>query len=48
MRYEKPILIIYDEEVMEEIELAASSTCHCTQSGARVTCKTGDDGLELI
>lgn len=36
MKYEKPIVLIYDKEVMEEIEALASSTCHCTASGSRV------------
>ena len=32
MKYVKPVVIIYDEEVMKEIEAAAGSKCHC-QSG---------------
>lgn len=36
MKYIKPMVIIYDEEVMKEIEAAAASTCHCTGSGSRV------------
>lgn len=32
--YEKPIVIIYDEELMREIEAFASS-CKCTAQGAR-------------
>ena len=39
MKYEKPVVIIYDEEVMKEIEaLASSNTCHCTSSGSKA-CK---------
>lgn len=36
MVYIKPTAVIYDQEVMKEIEAAAASTCHCTASGARV------------
>lgn len=34
MKYEKPIVLIYDEEVMEEIEALAGSTCNCSSSGS--------------
>ena len=37
MKYEKPTVIIYDEEVMKELEAMASSKCHCTSSGSRVS-----------
>jgi len=37
MQYVKPTAIIYDEEVMKEIEAAAlSATCHCNMGGSRV------------
>ena len=36
MKYVKPMVTIYDEEVMKEIEAAAASTCNCTGSGSRV------------
>ena len=33
MKYEKPVVIIYDEEVMNEIKaFAASGTCKCGNS----------------
>lgn len=43
MLYESPVIIIYDEDILNEIEAEASSTCHCTMSGARVTCNTAAD-----
>lgn len=36
MKYERPRVIIYDEEVMREIEVLASSTCNCTSGGSKV------------
>lgn len=34
MKYVKPVVVIYDEELMREIEAFASS-CKCTKQGAR-------------
>lgn len=48
MTYESPVIVIYDEDIMNEIEAAAKSTCHCTMSGARVTCKTADDDMDTV
>lgn len=36
MKYVKPTVTIYDEEVMQEINAAATSTCNCTGNGSRV------------
>ena len=36
MKYMKPQVAIYDEEVMQELEAAAGSTCNCTSSGSKV------------
>lgn len=36
MEYEKPVIVIYDEKALAEIELDATSSCHCTMSGSRV------------
>lgn len=36
MKYMKPQVIIYDEEVIKELEAAASSTCNCTSGGSKV------------
>lgn len=37
MKYQRPVVLIYDEEVMQEIRaLAASNTCNCSASGSKV------------
>jgi hypothetical protein len=36
MKYMKPQVTIYDEEVMLELEAAAASTCNCTSEGSKV------------
>lgn len=36
MAYEKPMVTIYDEETLAEIELSARSSCHCTMGGSKV------------
>ena len=36
MEYEKPTILIYDEEVLKELQAMASSKCNCTASGSRV------------
>lgn len=36
MAYEKPVVVVYDEETLIEIEVSASSSCHCTMGGSRV------------
>ncbi len=36
MKYVKPMVTIYDEEVMKEIEAAAASTCHCSSGYSRI------------
>lgn len=36
MTYVKPKVTIYDEEVMKEIEVLASSSCNCSSAGSRV------------
>lgn len=36
MAYVKPMVIIFDEEIMKEIEAAARSSCHCTAGGSKV------------
>lgn len=36
MKYMKPQVAIYNEEVMQELEAAAGSTCNCTSKGSKV------------
>jgi hypothetical protein len=36
MKYVKPIVDIYEEEVMKEIEATVASSCNCTGSGSKV------------
>lgn len=35
MQYEKPSVVVYDEKVLEDIELQATSKCHCTMGQSR-------------
>ena len=39
MEYERPIVTIYDEEVMKEIVALAASNCNCTAKGSKVCYK---------
>lgn len=36
MIYEKPLVIVYDEDTLVDLELNATSSCHCTMAGSRV------------
>lgn len=36
MKYEKPRVIIFDEEVLKELQLLAGSKCHCTLGQSKV------------